>query len=774
MWAQVFAERTGVLGFREGSGMVASSARVSCLAAATLFFWSTFPTPAPAQTVSFIARRDFAVGVSPEALAVGDLNGDGVLDLAVVGPAGPRIGGVSVMLGQGDGTFPMAGNFFAFCGRLPSSVAVADFNRDGAPDLVVADDGGYTCSQGSCRRNPGGVTMLLGNGDGSFQAAKGLTAGGNPSSVVVGDFNGDGVPDLAVANTGSNNVSVLLGNGDGSFRAARTFSAGTNPRSVAVGDFNGDGVPDLAVANTGSNNVSVLLGNGDGSFQAAESFPVATGPSSVVVGDFNGDGKLDLAVTTEAGSPAPPLPTDTVSVLLGNGDGTFQEARDSAVSTVGPSSVAVGDFNGDGVPDLAVVGANGVSVLLGHGDGTFETGLAFAAPGVSVVVGDIDGDGVPDLAVAGVQGVSVLVGHGDGTFQAARNFAASDGRVPYSVAVGDFNGDGVLDLAVASAAPTLITGTAPGTVSVLLGNGNGTFQAALNVALGMDPRFVAVGDFNGDGAPDLVVAEDGGYTCSQRSCVSNPGGVSVLLGNGDGTVQGAKSLAAGANPQSVAVGDFNRDGVPDLAVAGANDVSVLLGNGDGTFQGVKSLAAGPNPRSVAVGDFNGDGVLDLAVPYTDWGPGTSGVSVLLGNGDGTFQTPRTFAVADGPWSVAVGDFNGDRVADLAVATGNGISVLLGAGDGTFQAARNFGARGLVLAVGDFDGDGVPDLALAGVQGVEVLLGNGDGTFRAPRTFGVGASPSSVAAGDFNGDGKLDLATANYIGSDVSVLINDTP
>jgi len=114
------------------------------------------------------------------------------------------------------------------------------------------------------------------------------------------------------------------------------------------------------------------------------------------------------------------------------------------------------------------------------------------------------------------------------------------------------------------------------------------------------------------------------------------------------------------------------------------------------------------------------------------------------------------------------------VADLAVATGNGISVLLGAGDGTFQAARNFGARGLVLAVGDFDGDGVPDLALAGVQGVEVLLGNGDGTFRAPRTFGVGASPSSVAAGDFNGDGKLDLATANYIGSDVSVLINDTP
>ena len=496
---------------------------------------------------------------------------------------------------------------------------------------------------------------------------------------------------------------------------------------MAVGDFNGDGVPDLAVANTGSNNVSVLLGNGDGSFQAAESFPVATGPSSVVVGDFNGDGKLDLAVTTEAGSPAPPLPTDTVSVLLGNGDGTFQEARDSAVSTVGPSSVAVGDFNGDGVPDLAVVGANGVSVLLGHGDGTFETGLAFAAPGVSVVVDDVDGDGVPDLAVAGVQGVSVLVGHGDGTFQAARNFAASDGRVPYSVAVGDFNGDGVLDLAVASAAPTLITGTAPGTVSVLLGNDNGTFQAALNVAVGMDPRFVAVGDFNGDGAPDLVVAEDGGYTCSQRSCVSNPG-----------------------------------------------VVSVLLGNGDGTFQGVKSLAAGPNPRSVAVGDFNGDGVLDLAVPYTDWGPGTSGVSVLLGNGDGTFQTPRTFAVADGPWSVAVGDFNGDRVADLAVATGNGISVLLGAGDGTFQAARNFGARGLVLAVGDFDGDGVPDLALAGVQGVEVLLGNGDGTFRAPRTFGVGASPSSVAAGDFNGDGKLDLATANYIGSDVSVLINDTP
>jgi hypothetical protein len=337
------------------------------------------------------------------------------------------------------------------------------------------------------------------------------------------------------------------------------------------------------------------------------------------------------------------------------------------------------------------------------------------------------------------------------------------GSSPYSVAVGDFNGDGTPDLAVAN-------DVSNGTVSVLLGNGDGTFQAARSFATGTFPNSVAVGDFNRDGTPDLAVAD---YGDSQ----GNGGGVSVLLGNGDGTFQAARAFAAGSVPRSVAVGDFNGDGKLDLAVANYvypnGTVSVLLGNGDGTFQGARSFAAGDLPESVAVGDFNRDGTPDLAVANNG-----STVSVLLGNGDGSFQAARNFAAGSSPYSVAVGDFNGDGTPDLAVANAGNVgtvSVLLGNGDGSFQAATSY-AAGTVpesVAVGDFNGDGLPDLAVAGFGGVRDLLGNGDGTFLTSRvSYVAGSGTTSVAVGDFNGDGSADLAVANSASNDVSVLLND--
>src|SRR5216684_1815090 len=247
----------------------------------------------------------------------------------------------------------------------------------------------------------------------SFVARRDFTAGYDPIFVAVGDFNGDGVPDLVVANEGSNNVSVLLGNGQGAFQAAQNFAAGTNPQSVAVGDFNGDGKLDLAVANEGSGDVSVLLGNGDGTFQTAVAIATGTNPQSVAVGDFNGDGNLDLAVAN--GGDFSSGAGSNVTVLLGNGDGTFQTARAFAVDDI-PQSVAVGDFNGDGKLDLAVANlrSGDVSVLLGNGDGTFQGAVNYAAAGASsIAVGDFNGDGKLDLAVASGS-VSVLLGNGDG------------------------------------------------------------------------------------------------------------------------------------------------------------------------------------------------------------------------------------------------------------------------------------------------------------------------------------------------------------------------
>jgi len=707
-----------------------------------------------AQDVSFIARRTFAVDGNVTAVATGDLNGDGVPDLAVV-TWDAYHGYVSVLLGNGDGSFQNARNLDV--GREPRSVAIGDFNGDGVVDLAVANLGsGY-------------VSVHLGNGDGSFRSPRTFAAGSSPFYVAVADFNGDGWPDLVVAND-PDSVLVLLGNGDGTFEAPRTFAAGSAPRCVAVGDFNGDGWLDLAVANAGSwpgsQYVSVLLGNGDGSFESPRSLPAGFGHSFLAVGDFNGDGWLDLAVANSV--------DNNISVHLGHGDGSFESPHFFTAGNT-PFLIVVGDFDGDGVPDLVVTNQNGprggddsnITLLLGNGDGSFQAARSIGSSRVAsaAAVGDFNGDGAPDLAVGGIIPiVSVLLGNGDGSFPAESNFDAGLG--PRSVAIGDFDGDGVLDLAVAN--------VASGNVSVLLGAGDGSFQTARNFDAGEAPRSIAVGDFNGDGVLDLAVANG-------RS-LAGTGSIWVLLGNGDGTFQTAGRYGTNFH-WCVAIGDFNGDGVLDLAAVNGGavppftggNVWVLLGNGDGTFQPAGRFGdTSSHPVSVAVGDFDGDGVADLVVVNSLY----ENVSVFLGNGDGSFQAPRNFAAGLTPSSVAVGDLNGDGILDLAVANYSiprgTVSVLLGNGDGTFQARHTFiaGRYSNSVALGDFNQDGVPDLVVANIDSddVSVLLGNGNGTFQVARNFGVLVRPSFVAVGDFNGDGKPDLAVStNY----ASVLINNT-
>ena len=317
----------------------------------------------------------------------------------------------------------------------PLDIVTADFNRDGKLDLALAN--------GCCLPNPGHtVSILLGNGDGTFQSQVDYATGLSPGSIITGDFNGDGNLDLAIADFAVAKVSVLLGNGDGTFQAHVDFATGTNPGGIITADLNGDGKLDLAVANLADNTVSILLGNGDGTFGPRVDYATGAEPNHVATGDFNRDGKLDLAVSNSAGA--------SVSILLGNGDGTFQSHIDYAVSSP-PGQIAAGDLNGDGRLDLAVVsvGSNTVSILLGNGDGTFQSPVDYAVGMVpaGVIMSDFNGDDALDLAVTntGSNTVSILLGNGDGTFQSHVDYPTA--TYPQTSSAGDFNGDGRIDLA---------------------------------------------------------------------------------------------------------------------------------------------------------------------------------------------------------------------------------------------------------------------------------------------------------------------------------------
>jgi hypothetical protein len=319
-----------------------------------------------------------------------------------------------------------------------------------------------------------------------------------PTGVAVADFNGDGFDDLAVALTGT--VSVLLGRGQGAFLPAVNYGVieGTTPAYVAVGDFNGDGRPDLAVTSNYGPNLAILIGNGDGTFQPAVNYPISGSlATQAAVGDFNGDGKLDLAVGTTI------LSGDnySVAIFLGNGNGTFQPPAYYPAANV-PQFVAVGDFNRDGVQDLAVTGLGGVSILLGLGKGAFQAPVFYATTNgfpAGIAVGDLNGDGYADLAVANgfsSTTVAVLIGKGDGTFQPAVDYGTGPG--PVSVVIRDFDLDGTLDLAVGSS----------GNLAILPGKGDGTFLPSVNFAIGSYPVSLATGYFNADRRPDLAVASE--------------------------------------------------------------------------------------------------------------------------------------------------------------------------------------------------------------------------------------------------------------------------
>ncbi|MGA3041686.1 MAG: choice-of-anchor tandem repeat GloVer-containing protein [Bryobacteraceae bacterium] len=579
---------------------------------------------------------------------------------------------------------------------------------------------------------------------------------------------------VAVADPHADTVAVGVG------RASPVGLPYNPPTSGAItaGDVNHDGKPDLVVAaNANSDGICVLIGNGDGTFQNGVFYTQGsnTGATAVAIGQFIANDSGDVVMGTGNGA----------YVYLNNGDGTF-----ATPVLYGPGwidSIVVADINGDGKNDLMVSSylASAVWVMLGNGEGGFTAGSSFATDGYpnNLVVADFNGDKKLDFATSNRNGqwVTVGLGNGDGTFRSSQSYGYSFGNAINGIATADLNNDGNLDIVEAGG------GTGVG-LTVMLGSSHGVFGAPTSVTLGCGnvANSVALGDVNRDGNVDAVA------TTTNGGCQNNE--VAVLEGLGTGNFNAPVYYSTGSTEQSTSIqlADFRGDGRLDIVVSnGDGSLSVLLNNGQGVYGAATVIAgaSGADAGNIVIGDFNNDGKLDIAV--TDYSQ--QQINVLLGNGDGTFQSPIGTAspIHLNPSGLAGGDFNNDGKLDLAV-TGEDYSgslvILTGNGDGTFTAGApyQFGtfeectteSGPYWIGVGDLNQDGKLDLAIAvqsencsteyygenSLGSAVIYTGNGDGTFNlniGPWLGGV--QDSGIVLGDFNSDGMTDMAVVGGAG-----------
>lgn len=636
--------------------------------------------------------QSLRIGSNASSFATGDLNSDGKVDLVVV-----AAGTASSYFGDGTGGFSIAKSSsearFASIPSLPNILALADVNSDGKIDLC------FGSNQSILGTGQGTLACAAGRGDGGFSASVTVRTMTDPiQQIRADDVTGDSKADLLVVTGGT---LPIIGGKVGELAvipmpaatpaASFVYSASDKVTAVTSGDYNRDGKTDVAILSADAK-LNIFYGTGDGNFPTIRGMSVSLAGGQIFSVDWNKDGKLDLVT----GGRIETTGTLWAGLLLtGNGDGSFASSTFLRPTRLEFSNIAVSDVDADGKPDLVGIDdkSGKAQLYFGRGDanliGSPESGAILRD---YVAAGDFNSDGIIDLASASVIAnlAQVSLGLGDGQFKSFGSSASVD-KGPSALTTGDFNGDKKLDLVVANYDSSV--------VSLLLGNGDGTLAAQRTFSVGKAPSGIAAMDVNADGFLDIVTSN------------AEADNVSVLIGNGTGNFATSKEYPVGKYPIGVVLADFNGDGRPDLVTANAdsNNVSYLQGSAAsaGAFNVAKQTAACASPASLVASDLNGDSKLDLLVACADDG----GIAYLLGKGDGTFNAAKTVQTCSFPSDVQVAQLTSDTRPDLVVACGSPKTLQFYAqvADLTFSQSPRTVDLGRGFFVGDVTGDSKADV-----------------------------------------------------------------